>query len=719
MLEPIQRIIRSAFTTFLFVSFLSGLISCQTEKKGEYTEWKHYLGDPARTHYSSLEQINKSNISKLKVAWEYSSGDSDNKAYIQSNPLVANDILYGISPKLKLVALAADTGKELWVFDPFEGKKNGGVSRGLHYWENGDDKRVLYTARDYLYALDATTGELVEEFGDHGKLSMRNGLGQDASGLSLQVTSPGAIYKDNIILGFLTSEGLPAVSGSIRGFDIKTGKQQWIFHNIPRPGELGYETWPKAAWSYTGGANNWSGMSLDTERGIVYVPTGSASADFYGGDRKGDNLFANSVIALNATTGEYIWHYQTVHHDIWDRDLPAPPTLVTVNHEGKMVDAVAQITKSGYVFLLDRDTGEPLFPVEERAFPESDLYGEETAKTQPIPLKPEPFARQFFGEEDINPYSKDKDSLLAAFKTMKSRGQFYPPTTEGTIIFPGFDGGGEWGGAAVDPNSGVLYINANEMPWVLKVLDVRNKENKPEPLIKKGEKTYKKYCASCHGVDRLGSTFHGTAPSLIGIKDRLSADSIKSILQQGRNQMPSFAFMPCVEVESLEAFLLGNEEKVASCDDVVDSPEALAASAPYAFAGYTKFIDSEGYPAVKPPWGTLNAIDLNKGEILWKVPLGDFEAISTQGIPKTGTENYGGPVVSAGGLIFIGATLDNRFRAFDKDTGEELWSYELPFAAMATPCTYEVDGKQYIVVAAGGGKTTKKRGDRYIAFSLE
>lgn len=694
-------------------------VSCQSEIK--YREWKHYLGDPGRTHYSSLDQINKGNVKKLSVAWEYSSGNQGDNAGIQCNPLVANDILYGISPKLKLFALAANTGAELWVFDPFEGKENGGTTRGLHYWEKGDDKRVLYTARDYLYALDAITGELVESFSDHGKLDMRRGLDQDASELELSVTTPGAIYKDNIILGFSTSETLPAVSGSIRGFDIETGKQKWIFHTIPRPGEFGYETWPEAAWTYSGGANNWSGLSLDEERGIVYVPTGSASADFYGGDRKGDNLFANSVIALNATTGEYIWHYQIVHHDLWDRDLPAPPTLITVNHNGERIDAIAQITKSGHVFLLDRDTGQPLFPVEERAFPESTLYGEKTAITQPIPLKPEPFARQYLKEDDINPYSKDRDSLLAVLRTMISQGQFFPPTTEAAIMFPGFGGGGEWGGAAVDPTDGMLYVNSSEMPWVLKMLDIRNKNDNSEPLIKRGEKTYKKYCASCHGIDRLGLTHHGTAPSLIELKERLTADSLKSILQQGRNRMPSFGFMPCVEVASLEAFLLDNKEKIAKCDDIINTPSALPATAPYAFAGFTKFKDSQGYPAVKPPWGTLNAIDLNKGEILWRVPLGEFAELSAQGIPKTGMENNGGPIVSAGGLIFIGATyFDNRFRAFDKDTGEELWSHQLTFAAKATPCTYEVNGKQYIVIAtAGEGKTTKERGGRYVAFALE
>ena len=463
---------------------------------------------------------------------------------------------------------------------------------------------------------------------------------------------------------------------------------------------------------YTGGANNWCGLSLDEERGIVFVPTGSAATDFWGGDRKGENLFANCLIALDANTGERIWHFQTVKHDIWDRDLPSPPTLVTVTHNGKKRDAVAQITKSGHVYLFDRETGESLFPIEEKAYPPSDLFGEEAWPTQPLPTKPPAFSRQQLTEADINPFSEDRDSLIEVLRNAKSQGQFYPPSIQGTVIFPGFDGGGEWGGAGFDPTTGVLYVNANEMPWILTMVDLRGTGGKT--LFDQGKKVYQTYCMSCHGADLKGTTFHGVAPALLAIKDRISGDSIISILNNGRNTMPVFGFLTDAEKQAVVAFLHEDKESPGL------SGENEIIAAPYGHTGYNRFVDSDGYPAVKPPWGTLNAIDLNKGEILWQVPLGEIEALTAKGIPPTGTENYGGPIVTAGGLIFVGATKDKTIRAFNKETGEEVWKYQLPYSAMATPATYEKDGKQYIVFVASGGKVTsaEDRGDLYIAFAL-
>lgn len=712
---------RISFCAIALPAFLH-FTACQSEKAipeetfsaEHFQEWQHYLGDPGRRHYSSHDQINKDNVSQLEMAWVYNSGDADSNSYIQCNPLVVDEVLYATSPRLKVFALNAATGEEIWKFDPFAGTDQKGFTRGLSFWQEGEDKRILFTAERYLYAVDAETGQPVSSFGEGGKVDLTRGLGRDIEGLTYINRAPGTIYKNLIIMGSLNSEALPAAPGHIRAFDVRTGEQKWIFHTIPQPGQYGYETWEDTtAYKFIGGANNWTGMTLDEERGVVYVPTGSASFDFYGGNRKGANLFANCLLALDAETGERLWHFQAVHHDIWDRDLPAPPTLVTVEHEGEKVEAVAQITKSGHVYVFNRDTGESLFPVEEKPYPESDLIGEQAWPTQPLPLKPPPFARQQMTEADINPYSRQQDSLLAVLRSSRSAGQFVPPSLEGSVIFPGLDGGGEWGGAAWDPASGFLYVNSNEMPWVLTMIEAEDVQE--GDLLAIGKNLYQANCMGCHGADRQGSTFHGNAPSLVDLNERMDEEAVHKIVHDGRGSMPSFAFLSDGQIEAVVAFLLGKENQVIEEDPAAEDNRGQLR---YSFAGYKRFADADGYPAVKPPWGTLNAIDLNKGKIAWQVPLGEFEELTKRGIPKTGTENYGGPVVTAGGLIFIGATKDSYFRAFDKSTGEEVWKHILPAAGMATPCTYEVNGKQYVVIAAGGGKNVKEKGDAYVAFAL-
>ena len=708
----------------LAVLFLVGLalVGCRSQTSSEhpleYHAWDNYLGDAGRTHYSSLDEINVSNVDQLEVAWEYHAGTQGEgeATYIQCNPLVVENTLFAVSPGLKVFAVDAATGREKWVFNPFEGTDETSFTRGLAYWTDGQAGRILFTADRYLYAVDASTGQPVASFGQGGKVNLGRGLGRNIGELAYRYHAPGAVYQDLIILGSLNAERLPAAPGHIRAFDVRTGEQRWIFHTIPQPEEYGYDTWEDpTAYQTIGGVNNWSGMTLDEGRGIVYVPLGSAAFDFYGGNRKGANLFANCLLALNAETGERIWHFQTVHHDVWDRDLPSPPTLITTTHEGKPVDAVAQITKSGHVYVFDRETGEPLFPVEEKEYPASDLIGEETWPTQPLPTSPPAFARQRFTEADINPYSDDKDSLLSVLRRVRSAGQFVPPSTEGTVIFPGFDGGGEWGGAGYDPNENVLYVNANEMPWILTMVEVGEQGN---DLLAMGESVYQANCMGCHGSERQGGNFHGNAPALVGLAQRMDAPGVAAMVRQGRGSMPSFAFLSDQQIEAVTAFLLGEADQKMTVVHTLANEESTAGQLRYAHTGYNKFADSDGYPAVKPPWGTLNAIDLTKGEILWKVPLGEFPELTKRGIPKTGTENYGGPVVTAGGLIFTGATSDQQLRAFDKQTGEEVWQHRLPAAGMATPCTYEVDGKQYVVIAAGGGKGTEQRGDSYVAFAL-
>lgn len=708
--------------TLLFT--LCVLVSCQdssTIQSAEDVDWAYYLGGPESNQYSPSTQITTENVTGLKQAWVYQSGDSDTlgRTQIQCNPLIIDGILYGSSPRLKFFALNAATGEELWTFDPFAEeayKQFGmGVNRGLCYWTDGIEKRILVTAKDQLYAIDATTGKTIPSFGQAGKVSLHEGLDEKFADYFIVANTPGVIYKDLIIQGARVNEATGAAPGHIRAFNVKTGELAWIFHTIPRPGEFGHDTWPADAWKTMGGANSWSGFSLDIERGIVFVPTGSASYDFYGGDRKGSNLFANTLLALNASTGERIWHYQTVHHDVWDRDLPAPPNLVTVTHNGKKIDAVAQITKSAYVFLFNRETGEPLFPVEEVPVPASKLNGEETWPTQPIPTKPPPFSRNRMLADDVTTRTPEANAYAKTILQQSIEGPpFIPPTLEGTIVLPGFDGGGEWGGASVDNTDGMMYVNGSDIPWILQMIPHETYDG--SSMLEKGKSLYNVYCLACHGKDREGGNVYATVPSLIGLKDRLDEPTVLATINKGKGVMPSFEHIEEADKEALAAFLLEKENAPAYRGEGKGKKNWPY---PYFMNGYQRFKDQDGYPAIKPPWGTLNAIDLNKGELRWKVTLGSHAELEAEGMAPTGTENYGGPVATAGGLIFIAATMDKKIRAFDKKDGALLWEANLPAAGFATPAVYAVDGKQFVVIACGGGKLGLPSGDSYVAFALE
>ncbi|UTA70041.1 PQQ-binding-like beta-propeller repeat protein [Emticicia sp. 21SJ11W-3] len=677
----------------------------------EYTQWGEYLGGPDRNHYSRLNQINPENVKNLKVAWSYATPDS---GQMQVNPIIVEGILYGVTPSVQAFALHAATGKELWRFGD---KLNNyaSTSRGVAYWSDGNDKRILHTIGAYLYAIDARTGKSITSFGNNGRVDLHTGLPEIARSKFIISNTPGTIYEDLIVMPVRLSEGADAAPGDIRAFNVKTGKLAWSFHTIPYPGEPGYNTWPKSAYKNleVGAANNWAGMAIDRKRGIIYVPTGSAGYDFYGGKRKGKNLYANCLLALHAKTGKLLWYFQTTHHDVWDRDLPAPPNLITVKHKGRKVDAVAQVSKQGYVYLFDRVTGKPLFPIQEIPAPKSDLPGEETWPTQPIPTKPAPFARQAhtLTEKDISAYAEDRDSLLARFRTFK-RNRFAAPSKEGTVILPGFDGGAEWGGAAADPHDGILYVNSNEMAWILTM--------KPTPRqdalagLSTGERIYATTCISCHGADRKGNAKSGY-PSLIDIDKRKEKDYVTRIISNGKGMMPGFTSLSQAEKQALVAFLFGEEKKEVN---IADTKGFKNPYLPFVSTGYNKFLDSKGLPAITPPWGTLNAIDMNTGEYLWKIPLGEFESLRQKGIPTTGSENYGGPLVTANGLIFIAATKDEKFRVFNKKTGELVWETKLPAAGFATPSTYMLNGKQYIVIACGGTKLGAKKGNQYVAFAL-
>ncbi len=706
------------FLFALIFSFL-GIYSCSEKENPKFKtgkNWPIYLGDKHNSHYSPLSQINRDNVDQLKVAWEYKTGDTDSRSntQIQCNPIIIDGIMYGSTPKLKVFAIDAATGKQKWLYDPAAiAKISMHVSRGVVYWEDGNDKRIFFTAGPYLFALNADTGYPIQTFGIFGRASLKSKLGEWAQNLYVVSRTPGIIFKDLLIMGTAVSEGALAAPGYIRAYDVRTGKVRWTFRTIPKPGEFGYETWPKDAYKSIGGVNSWAGFALDEQRGILFVPTGSASYDFYGGNRKGANLFANCLLALDVKTGERIWHFQTVHHDLWDRDLPSPPNLITVVHDGKEIDAVAQVAKSGFIFLFDRETGKPLFPIEERPVKPTDLEGEEAWPTQPFPTKPPPFCGQQLTMENITDISPESHNYIAGIlANVRTGEQFIPPSKQGTVIYPGFDGGGEWGGSAFDPKSKILYTNANEMAWILTMIDLNPLTS--ENPVSLGESTYLANCAMCHGQDMKGD-ITGTYPTLRGITNKYKDKEIKEIISNGKNFMPSWNHIGEKRIKAVMDFIAGKQETMDPHSVGIDDNKGIV---PFTHTGYNRFFDPFGYPAMKPPWGTLNAIDLNKGEILWQVPLGEIEELSEKGIPKTGTENYGGPILTESGLLFIGASKDEHFRVFDQTTGEELWKYKLPAGGYATPATYEVDGKQYVVIACGGGKMGTKPGDSYIAFSL-
>lgn len=675
-------------------------------------DWPVYLGDKGASHYSTLAQITPENVSRLEVAWTWHAGDArPDTSQIQCNPLVIDGVLYATTPQLKLVALDAASGRELWRFDPAApgGPTDAsGVNRGVTYWADGDDRRILYGAGHWLHALDARTGRPIESFGDHGHINLEDGLGRDVRGMAIQANTPGVIFRDLIILGTRLGEGpAPAAPGHIRAFDVRTGKLAWIFHTIPQPGEAGYETWPADAWKRVGGVNVWAGLTLDEERGLVFCPVGSAAFDFWGGDRVGDNLYADSLVVLDAETGRHVWHHQFTHHDLWDRDPPAPPALVTLHRDGREIAAVAQITKTGHVWVFERETGESLFPIEEIAVPTSDLAGEAASPVQSLPVRPAPFVRQLFTADEItNRTPAAHRAVLERFSRLRAHVRFAPPSREGTIIFPGFDGGAEWGGAAVDPD-GVLYVNANEMPWVLTMIDSGG-------AASPGEQVYLQTCAGCHGADRRGNAAQNILP-LVGLSDRLTVEQVMAVIQHGRGFMPPFGFLSEAQRADLVAYLLGTPQAPMPVEPLVPGQ---VSPPPYTLTGYNRWLDPDGYPAVKPPWGTLSAIDLNTGDYVWRIPLGEFPELTAQGLPPTGAENYGGPLVTASGVLFIGASRDEHFRAIDRKTGRELWRAKLPAAGYATPSTYEAGGRQYVVIACGGGKVGTKSGDAYVAFAL-
>lgn len=762
--------------------------------------WAAYNGSQTGNHFSLLTQINRKNVHRLKVAWTFDTGETGG---LETNPLIMNGVMYGYTPSLKVIALDAANGKLLWKFN--SGVTGTQPSRGFSWWSDGRHNILFAGIMNYLYALDPNTGKPLTSFGENGRIDLRKNLRGDYKQNVAVMTTPGVIYQDSIIVGFRTSEMKPAPPGDIRAYDVHTGALLWSFHTIPHSGEEGYSTWPKNAWKTAGSANNWAGMSLDQKRGILYIPTGSAVTDFYGYDRIGNDLFADTLLALDAKTGKKLWYFQTTHHDIWDRDLPAPPVLLTVLRNRKRIDAIAQTTKQGYVFLFNRMTGAPLFPVREEPFPKSSVPGEAAAPTQPIPQAPAPYARQRLTADMLTQRTAEAHAYaVKQFATFRSDGQFVPFSLDKqTVVFPGFDGGAEWGGAAVDPRTSVLYVNANDVAWTgglrprtiggsigeqayqnqcapchgtnrrgsppnfPSLIGIKKKltDSKIEGIVLNGKgrmpsfpnlqgeqlrsllkylstnsdpaheakqlfvasggtdplgrKVYAAHCALCHGEDRMGAP--SNYPSLIGVRQRLSDAQILHYVHYGKGRMPGFSDLTAADDAALLRFLGPTNQLTESNSSKRELSSNAGNEAPYLFTGYRKFLDPDGYPAVLPPWGTLNAIDLNTGKYLWKIPLGYYPSLAAKGFKNTGTENYGGPVVTASGLLFIGATIfDHTLRAFDARTGKLLWSGNLPFAGVATPATYMAHGRQYVVIATSNQRDpSEPQGAAYVAFCLQ
>ena len=720
-----------------------------------YRDWKVYSGGNGNIKYSGLDQIDSGNVARLKVAWTYSSTQASdtNTTDMKTNPLIVDGVLYGLNPQLKLFALEAATGREKWVYDPvrvpLKGKNVGRgdfanstkISRGLAYYKGSEkDQRIIYApgGGHALYCVDALSGKLIPSFGDNGIVDLHEGLDwappptgsaglRNVNDFHISLTSPGIIYKDLIIVGSRLSEGPLTPPGNIMAFDVHTGKRRWVFHTIPHPGEPGYETYEnKEAYTWVGGANAWGGLSLDEDRGIVFTGTGSPTPDFWGGNRRGDDLYGDCTLALDAGTGTLLWHFQEVHHDLWDWDNPTAPILATITKEGKKVDVVVQTTKQGFIFMFDRVTGKPIHPIEEVPVPQTKLEGEYTSPTQPVPTFFKPFTRQVLTENDLFKEGISAESyqdLLRRFRALDHDNMWNPPSQRGTLQNPGFNGGSEWGGPAFDPGTEIMYINANESPWVIGPRlaardDTSGAANQTN--LEAGKRLYQQNCAGCHGADRAGGQTNASLsvyPSLVGLA--MDEVSFKSLIFTGKGTMPPFMHLTEGQRTAIASYVLSlkaRQREPFETSSRTDIPDYY--KIPYREGSSGKFLTQEGYPGVKPPWGHLTAINLNTGDVIWKQVIGDYPELKAKGI-HAGSENFGAPVVTAGGVVFIGATRDEQIRAFNKLTGELLWEASLPAAGIATPAIYEAHGKEYVVIACGGGgKQRTRSGDKYVAFAL-
>ncbi|HXE15477.1 MAG TPA: PQQ-binding-like beta-propeller repeat protein [Bryobacteraceae bacterium] len=674
----------------------------------DHSTWRDYGGAPDSAQYSSLRQINRDNVKQLGVAWTYKTDDGKKYAF---NPIIVDGVMYVMAHDNAIVALDAATGKQLWIHPT--GPDNTLITnRGINYWESKDrsDRRLLFAENNFLQAIDARTGKSIRSFGNDGRVDLRQGLGRDPKSIALvQSTTPGKIFENLLILGSATNQEYDSAPGDIRAFDVRTGRLAWTFHTVPHPGEFGYDTWPKDAWKTVGGADAWGELTVDEKRGIVYVPTASPKYNFYGGDRIGADLFGDCLLALDARTGKRIWHFQMVHHDIWDYDNTSAPKLLTVEHNGKKVDVVALASKEGFLWVFNRDTGKPLWPIEEKPVPRSDVPGEQAWPTQPFPLKPPPFARQSFTAKDLSPFITDpaerarfRDDILSA----RNEGLFTPPGVKNTIEMPGNNGGANWGGTAIDPTTGMFYVVSKDLPAMLRLepdgSEAASLTGSPE---ERGQFIFMQNCRICHGSDRKGQP--PAVPSLVDIGVKLNKSQIKQVVQHGQGPMPAFAKLTNRDLNALIDYLYDPLRAPAL-------PPANASSGasnkPRRYkSGFGFMFTSSGLSAIAPPWTSLTAYDLNSGTIKWQIPLGEVPELAAKGFKNTGAHfPKVGPVVTAGGLIFAG-TRDRTVRALDSQTGKVLWEAQVDAALEGMPAVYEVNGREYVVFCAAAQASTYTR----------
>jgi quinoprotein glucose dehydrogenase len=681
----------------------------EPKQSAPYTTWRSYLGGSDSAQYSALKQIDRSNASKLKQVWFYPAGD--NGFRYGSNPIVIDNLMYVIGKDNNVVALDATTGTEVWVHDNNSPRIMS--HRGLTYWESKDrsDRRILFSTDNMLREIDARTGKTIASFGNNGAVDLRVGLGRQPDTIrQIQSGTPGRVFENLLILGSATGEEYESPPGDLRAFDIFTGKLVWQFHTVPHPGEMGYDTWPPDAWKYIGGTNTWGEISVDEARGIAYFPLGSPTYDFYGADRHGANLFSDCLLALDARTGKYLWHYQTTHHDLWDYDLMTSPKLMTITRDGRPEDIVAQAGKNGFLYVFDRVTGKPVFPIEEKPVPQSDVPGEQSWPTQPIPTVIPPFARQKFTADEVNPYiadPKEREAIKAQILASRNEGIYTPPSIKTTTMeAPGNNGGANWGTAAFDPTNGTFYIQAKNGPSLLKLEARPPRRQMTGPPEAQGHLLYLQNCQSCHQASMAGQP--PAIPSLLNIVSRSGADHVRNAVHDGLSPMPAFPDLTDEDITNLIAYL-PNPSKGEVPEDVL--ARAMAPAAPTKaklglggqryWTGYGYMNSTDGLPAIGPPWSTLTAYDLNKGTIKWQIPLGEVTAVAAKGIHDTGSYwPRGGPVVTASGLIIVGTKSDSKVHIYDKDTGKQITEIEIAAGPEGIPAVYEVAGREYIAISA-------------------